>query len=101
MATLSVRVTKRLKGEITGTETPAGRTIAYPCVVGDEPGTERVKPTYPVILYPHKEGGGDAISSGLSSTRGSLAALRGKFIFWRHQHGAHLVGRPPRDDRGR
>ncbi len=51
-----------------------------PMRVGDEPGTEMIRPTYPVIIYPHKEGGGDAISSGFIY-EGKLAALRGKFIF--------------------
>ncbi len=51
-----------------------------PVRIGDEPGTEMVKPTYPVILYPHKEGGGDAISSGFIYN-GKIAALRGKFLF--------------------
>jgi hypothetical protein len=48
--------------------------------VGDKPTGDFVKPTYPVIIYPHQEGGGDAISSGFVY-RGKIAALYGKFIF--------------------
>jgi hypothetical protein len=51
-----------------------------PVRIGDEAGTESVKPTYPVLLYPHKEGGGDAISSGFVY-EGKIAALKGKFLF--------------------
>ena len=51
-----------------------------PVRIGDEPGTEMVKPTYPVLLYPHKEGGGDAISSGFVY-EGKIAALKDKFLF--------------------
>ena len=51
-----------------------------PVRIGDDATTELVKPEYPVLLYPHKEGGGDAISSGFVYT-GKIAALRGRFIF--------------------
>jgi hypothetical protein len=51
-----------------------------PVRIGDKPSNEFVKPNYPVIIYPHQEGGGDAISSGFVY-RGKIAALRGKFIF--------------------
>ncbi len=39
-----------------------------------------ITPTYPVIQYGHVAGGGDAVSSGYVY-RGSIAALRGKYIF--------------------
>ncbi len=51
-----------------------------PVRIGDESSSELVRPTYPVLQYPHKEGGGDAISSGFVYT-GKVAALRGKFLF--------------------
>lgn len=50
-----------------------------PVRTGPEPGTDSVKPTYPVLLYPHKEGGGDAIAGGFVYS-GPIAALRGKYI---------------------
>ena len=63
-----------------------------PMRVGDEPGTEMVKPTYPVLLYPHKPGGGDAISSGVC-VRGQDRRVAGQVHLRRHHHGPHLVGR--------
>lgn len=51
-----------------------------PVRIGEEPGSATIKPTYPVLIYPHKEGGGDAISSGFVYG-GAIAALKGKFIF--------------------
>jgi hypothetical protein len=51
-----------------------------PVRIGDKPTDEMVKPTYPVISYPHLEGGGDAIANGFVY-RGKITALRGKFIF--------------------
>jgi hypothetical protein len=38
-------------------------------------------PLYPVILYPHAEGGGDAIAGGFVYRGKALPALRGKYIF--------------------
>jgi hypothetical protein len=40
-----------------------------------------VKPTYPVIQYPHLPGGGDAMSSGYVYRGTAIPALRGKYIF--------------------
>jgi hypothetical protein len=51
-----------------------------PVRIGDEAGTEMVESTYPVLLYPHKEGGRDAISSGFVYG-GKIAAVKGKFTF--------------------
>lgn len=65
---------------------PNNRTEALPADdripvrIGDDLGSEMVKPTYPVLIYPHKEGGGDAVSSGFVYN-GPIAALRGKFVF--------------------
>lgn len=50
-----------------------------PVRTGPEAGTETVKPTYPVLQYPHKEGGGDAIAGGFVYG-GNIVALRGKYI---------------------
>jgi hypothetical protein len=51
-----------------------------PVRIGENPTDEMVKPIYPVISYPHLEGGGDAIANGFVY-RGKIAALYGKFIF--------------------
>jgi hypothetical protein len=40
-----------------------------------------VTPTYPVIEYPHKKDGGDAMSSGYVYRGKKIPALRGKYIF--------------------
>jgi hypothetical protein len=40
-----------------------------------------VVPTYPVIQYPHLEGGGDAMSSGYVYRGKAFPALRGKYVF--------------------
>jgi glucose/arabinose dehydrogenase len=40
-----------------------------------------VTPQYPVIEYPHTEGGGDAMSSGYVYRGKAIPALRGKYIF--------------------
>ncbi|HVY93642.1 MAG TPA: PQQ-dependent sugar dehydrogenase [Bryobacteraceae bacterium] len=40
-----------------------------------------VTPTYPVIEYPHEQGGGDAMSSGYVYHAKAFPALRGKYIF--------------------
>ena len=40
-----------------------------------------VTPTYPVVQYPHKAGGGDAIGSGYLYRGKSIPALRGKYVF--------------------
>lgn len=69
---------ERLKANNRTEPLPADDRI--PVRIGDEPGSELVQPTYPVLLYPHKEGGGDAISSGFVY-EGKIAALRDKFLF--------------------
>jgi hypothetical protein len=40
-----------------------------------------VKPSYPVVQYPHRAGGGDAIGSGFVYTGSLLTALRGQYLF--------------------
>jgi hypothetical protein len=40
-----------------------------------------VVPTYPVIEYPHAEGGGDAIAGGFVYRGSAVPAFRGKYIF--------------------
>ena len=40
-----------------------------------------VTPTYPVIAYPHRPGGGDAIAGGFVYRRNLVPALRGKYVF--------------------
>lgn len=40
-----------------------------------------VKPTYPVIAYPHKPGGGDAIAGGFVYHGNRVPALKGKLVY--------------------
>jgi hypothetical protein len=40
-----------------------------------------IKPTYPVALYPHRDGGGDAIGSGFVYAGSKLPTLRGQYLF--------------------
>jgi mono/diheme cytochrome c family protein len=40
-----------------------------------------VKPTYPVIAYPHASGGGDAIAGGFIYRGRKIPALKGKLVF--------------------
>ena len=42
---------------------------------------EPITPTYPVLQYPHKPGGGDAIGSGYLYRGKNIPALRGKYVF--------------------
>jgi hypothetical protein len=52
-----------------------------PIQIGDEVTDQVVTPKYPVIEYPHAEGGGDAIGSGYVYSGKLIPALRGKYIF--------------------
>jgi hypothetical protein len=40
-----------------------------------------IAPAYPVVQYPHKPGGGDAIGSGYFYRGKNIPALRGKYVF--------------------
>ena len=42
---------------------------------------DEVAPTYPVLQYPHKPGGGDAIGSGYLYRGKNIPELRGKYVF--------------------
>jgi hypothetical protein len=52
-----------------------------PMQIGDEITDDVVTPKYPVIVYAHDEGGGDAIGSGYLYTGKLIPELRGKYIF--------------------
>jgi hypothetical protein len=52
-----------------------------PIQIGDEVTDQVVTPKYPVIEYPHEEGGGDAIGSGFVYNGKLIPELRGKYIF--------------------
>jgi len=52
-----------------------------PVQIGDEVTDQVVTPKYPVIEYPHEEGGGDAIGSGYVYSGKLIPELRGKYIF--------------------
>jgi Glucose / Sorbosone dehydrogenase len=52
-----------------------------PVMVTDTTTSGSIKPTYPVIQYPHLPGGGDAVGSGFLYRGTRLPALRGKYVF--------------------
>jgi hypothetical protein len=58
---------------------PADDTI--PVRISDTTVRGTVKPTYPVIAYPHARGGGDAIAGGFIYRGSRIPALKGKLLF--------------------
>jgi hypothetical protein len=52
-----------------------------PVRVSDTVTAGSVVPTYPVLQYPHADGGGDAISGGFVYRGRRLPELRGQFLF--------------------
>jgi mono/diheme cytochrome c family protein len=58
---------------------PADDTI--PLRISDTVVRGTVKPTYPVIAYPHARGGGDAIAGGFVYRGSRIPALKGKLLF--------------------
>ncbi len=68
-----------LQADNVTTKLPAVDKIATQ--IGDEVTDTVVVPTYPVVEYPHKPGGGDAIGSGYLYTGKAVPTLRGKYMF--------------------
>jgi mono/diheme cytochrome c family protein len=58
---------------------PADDTI--PVQITDTVTRDTVKPTYPVIAYPHTNSGGDAIAGGFIYRGTRIPALKGKLLF--------------------
>jgi mono/diheme cytochrome c family protein len=58
---------------------PADDTI--PMQISDTVQGGAVKPTYPVLQYPHRPGGGDAIANGFIYRGSQVSALRDKLVF--------------------
>ena len=58
---------------------PADDTI--PIQISDTVTSGTVRPTYPVLQYPHRAGGGDAIANGFIYRGKQLPALRDKLVF--------------------
>ena len=58
---------------------PADDTI--PLQITDTVTRGTVKPTYPVIAYPHTASGGDAIAGGVIYRGSRIPALKGKLLF--------------------
>ena len=58
---------------------PADDTI--PVQITDTVTRGTMKPTYPVIAYPHAGGGGDAIAGGFIYRGTRIPALKGKLLF--------------------
>lgn len=61
------------------TPVPADDTI--PMRISDTVTRGTMKPTYPVIAYPHAAGGGDAIAGGFVYRGSRIPALKGKLLF--------------------
>ena len=61
------------------TPVPADDTI--PWQISDTVTRGTVKPTYPVIAYPHNQTGGDAIAGGVIYRGRKIPALKGKLLF--------------------
>ena len=59
---------------------PRPQLDKLPVMITDQVTDEAVTPTYPVIEYPHLQGGGDAIGSGYVYN-GKIGPLRGKYLF--------------------
>jgi hypothetical protein len=70
---------ERLQEDNSTTSLPEVDKIATQ--IGDLVTDAVIVPTYPVVQYPHKPGGGDAIGSGYLYTGKAVPALRGKYIF--------------------
>jgi len=51
-----------------------------PVRISDAVTHSTVAPTYPVVAYPHREGGGDAIAGGFVYRGKLVQALRGKYL---------------------
>ncbi len=52
-----------------------------PIQISDTSARGSVKPTYPVIQYPHSAAGGDGIANGFVYQGSRIPALRGKLVF--------------------
>ena len=83
---------------------PADDTI--PVQITDTVTRGTVKPTYPVIAYPHTNSGGDAIAGGFIYRGTRIPALKGKLLFgdittgriWYAEMADVLAGRRRRPD---
>lgn len=68
-----------LNGANTTTSLPESDVV--PIRVTDTVTAGTAAPAYPVLEYPHAEGGGDAIAGGFVYRGTTLPALRGKYVF--------------------
>jgi mono/diheme cytochrome c family protein len=60
---------------------PVPEDDTIPVRISDTVVRGTVKPTYPVIAYPHARGGGDAIAGGFIYRGSRIPALKGKLLF--------------------
>jgi glucose/arabinose dehydrogenase len=60
---------------------PVPADDSIPLQITDTVTAGTVKPTYPVIAYPHASGGGDAIAGGVVYRGTRIPALKGKLLF--------------------
>ena len=70
---------ERMKPDNMTEPRPAVDRIPWQVTATDTAGD--VAPTYPVVQYPHKPGGGDAIGSGYLYRGRRIPGLRGKYVF--------------------
>ncbi len=70
---------ERLGADNKTTARPSSDEI--PVQISDTVTNGTVKPTYPVVQYPHLQGGGDAIGSGFVYRGKRLPTLRGQYVF--------------------
>jgi len=61
--------------------TPVPADDAIPVQITDTIARGTVKPTYPVIAYPHTASGGDAIAGGVVYRGRRIPALKGRLVF--------------------
>ena len=81
---------------------PIPQDDTIPIQISDTVARGTVKPTYPVIQYPHMaENGGDAIAGGFVYRGRKIPALKGKLVFGDISTGRILVCRARRRARGR
>jgi hypothetical protein len=60
---------------------PVPEVDRIPVRVSDVVSNGTIAPTYPVIAYPHRPGGGDAIAGGFVYRGKLVPALHGKYVF--------------------
>lgn len=63
------------------TMSPLPEEDILPVLVSDSVTQGTIKPTYPVVIYPHAPGGGDAIANGFVYNGKQIPLLKDNFVF--------------------